>query len=149
MKQQYVLFPCMVAGTTAIYLLVLVLNELAFTGSEYIRGINWIYLPAGVRLLCTLLFGGAGALGILIASWLACVYYYFPGDFIRAAGGSAISAGGHYLIYLLARRLFLLQASMSNLTSADRKRVVMGKRGSVRVDFGGLRIIAKNTYLTR
>lgn len=108
----------MVAGTTAIYLLVLVLNELAFTGSEYIRGINWIYLPAGVRLLCTLLFGGAGALGILIASWLACVYYYFPGDFIRAAGGSAISAGGPYLIYLLARRLFFLQASLSNLTSA-------------------------------
>ncbi|MFW7340717.1 hypothetical protein V0R37_04125 [Pollutimonas sp. H1-120] len=118
MKQQAALFLCMIVGTAAIYLLVLALNELAFTGSEYTRGINWIYLPAGVRLLCTLLFGGAGALGILIASWLACVYYYFPGDFIRAAAGSAISAGGPYLIYLLARRVFLLQASLSNLTSA-------------------------------
>lgn len=118
MKQQLVLFPCMVAGTAATYLLVLALNELAFTGSEYTRGINWIYLPAGVRLLCTLLFGGAGALGIWIASWLACVYYYFPGDFIRAAAGSAISAGAPYLIYVLARRVFFLQASLSNLTSA-------------------------------
>jgi peptidoglycan biosynthesis protein MviN/MurJ (putative lipid II flippase) len=118
MKQQAVLFPCMVAGTAAIYLLVLVLNELLFTGSEYIRGANWIYLPAGIRLLCTLLFGGAGALGILLASWLACFFYYFPDDFIRAAAGSAISAGSPYLIYVLARRFFFLQASLSNLTSS-------------------------------
>lgn len=118
MKQQAVLFPCMVAGTAAIYLLVLVLNETLFTGSEYLPGANWIYLPAGIRLLCTLLFGAAGALGILIASWLACFYYYFPDDFIRAAAGSAISAGSPYLIYVLARRYAFLDASLANLTSS-------------------------------
>ncbi|MGB3289887.1 MAG: hypothetical protein WBA83_11470 [Burkholderiaceae bacterium] len=109
-------FLCAVAGTAAAYLLLLALNELAFTHSEYVRGINWIYLPAGARLLCTLLFGAAGALGILIASWLATIYYYFPDDFIRAAAGSAISAGSPYLAYLLARRFFSLRDSLSNLT---------------------------------
>lgn len=118
MKQRRVQFLYAVAGTAAIYLLLLALNELVFTGSEYTPGINWIYLPAGVRLLCTLLFGSAGALGILIASWLAGIYYYFPDDFIRASAGSAISAGSPYLVYVLARRIFFLQASLSNLTPA-------------------------------
>src|SRR3546814_19763508 len=103
---------CVIIGTATIYLLTLSLNELIFTGSEYIRGINWVYLPAGVRLLCTLLFGGAGALGILIASWLAGAYYYFPDDFLRTAAGSAISAGAPFLLYVTARLLTFLHPSL-------------------------------------
>lgn len=106
----------MVVGTVVIYLFMLMLNEWLFTRSEFIRGVNWIYLPAGVRLLCVLLFGLSGAVGVLIASWLACIYYYFPDDFIRSAAGTAISAGAPYLIYLMARRSFGLRSSLANLT---------------------------------
>jgi hypothetical protein len=44
------------------------INEWLFTPFEFARGINWIYLPAGVRLLCTLLFAAAGAIGLLLVS---------------------------------------------------------------------------------
>jgi hypothetical protein len=105
-----------VAGTAIIFLLTLVLNEAVFTGSELVRGVNWVYLPAGIRLLGTLLFGGAGAIGILIASWLACVYYYFPDDLIRSTAGSIISALAPYLVYLMARKAFGLASSLRHLT---------------------------------
>src|SRR3712207_8323517 len=45
---------------------------------EHAPGIAWIYLPAGVRLLCTLLFGAYGAIGLTIASVCAAVFYFFP-----------------------------------------------------------------------
>ena len=54
----------MVLATIVLFLLMLAINEWLFKQAEYLPGINWIYLPAGVRLLSTLLFGGAGAIEI-------------------------------------------------------------------------------------
>jgi hypothetical protein len=81
-----------------------------------LQGIGWIYLPAGTRLLCTLMFGPAGAVGLLISGWLACYLYYFPGDALRATTGTIAGALGPYLIYLLAQARFGLQSSLNNLT---------------------------------
>ena len=50
----------MVLSTIVLFIATLALNELLFTRLEFASGINWVYLPAGVRLLCTLHFGGAG-----------------------------------------------------------------------------------------
>lgn len=103
-----------------LFLLVFVINEWLFNSAtfEFIRGMNWIYLPAGMRLLCTLLFGGAGAVGILFASWLTCVFYFFPDDPLRSFAGGIASAAAPYLVYKLAQQVYGLQASLSNLTPA-------------------------------
>src|SRR5690606_27486272 len=105
----------MVLSTTVVFLVMLALNEWIFINSEFVRGVNWVYLPAGVRLLCTLLFGGPGAIGLLIASWLACVYYFFPDDVIRSIAGTLISTAAPYLVYRYARYAYCLQSSLSNL----------------------------------
>ena len=75
-------------------------------------------LPAGARLLCTLLFGGPGAIGLLIIGWIACYWYYFPGDALRATMGAGAGAIGPYLVYVLARRRWGLHASLASLTPA-------------------------------
>jgi hypothetical protein len=106
-----------VCGTTFVFLLTLVANEWIFRHSEFVRGVNWIYLPAGIRLLCTLLFGALGAIGILIASWISCFLYYFPNDPVRATFGGIISALAPYLVYLFATRKLGLSTSLSNLTA--------------------------------
>lgn len=107
----------MAIGTILLYLLAQLINELAFNNSEFIRGINWIYLPAGIRLLCLLLFGMSGAIGILIASWLISFFYFFPDDFIRSFAGGIISTIAPSLVYMVARQLFGVHASLSNLTA--------------------------------
>lgn len=109
----------LILGSALLFLVVFLLNEWIFNSSyfEVTRGINWIYLPAGMRLLCTLLFGGPGAVGVLIASWITCVFYFFPDDPIRSFAGGIASAAGPYLVYKLAQRLYGLDSNLVNLTA--------------------------------
>ncbi|MEG0199846.1 MAG: hypothetical protein RR718_03770, partial [Comamonas sp.] len=58
----------MVLTTVLMFLLALLLNEWLFSSLKFVTGINYIYLPAGMRLVCTLLFAEAGAVGLLLAS---------------------------------------------------------------------------------
>ena len=106
----------MVFATNIMFILMLVVNEWLFTRWEFARGINWIYLPAGMRLLCTLLFGEAGAIGLLIVSWLVCFFYFFPGDFVRSFMGGILAAAAPYLVYRIAQQAYGLRASLTNLT---------------------------------
>ena len=106
----------MVLATVVLFLLMLVINEWLFKYAEFMPGINWIYLPAGIRLLATLLFGGAGALGLLIVSWLVSFLYLFPDDFMRAFVGGIVATIAPYGVYKLAQHAFGLQSSLVNLT---------------------------------
>jgi hypothetical protein len=105
----------MVVGTVVLHGLVMVLNEVFFRRAEFLQGIGWIYIPAGTRLLCTLLFGWAGTIGLLVTGWFACYLYYFPGDMVRATAGTIAGAIGPLLVYLIARYRFGLQSSLRNL----------------------------------
>lgn len=106
----------MVLGTVCLHGVMMVVNELFFRRAEFLHGIGWIYLPAGTRLLCTLMFGRAGAIGLLIAGWFACYWYYFPGDAVRATTGTIAGAIGPYVVYLAAQSRYGLHASLTNLT---------------------------------
>jgi hypothetical protein len=106
----------MVVTTVVLFLAMLALNEWLFKQLEFAPGINWIYLPAGMRLLCTLLFAGAGAIGLLIVSWGVSFLVLFPDDFNRAFVGGIVAALAPYLVYLLARRLYGLHPLLTNLT---------------------------------
>lgn len=44
------------------------LYNLLFSWTEFIPGINWIYLPHGLRMILVLLFGIAGALGFTLGA---------------------------------------------------------------------------------
>lgn len=106
----------MIVGTMILFSVTLVANELLFPQLEFMRGINWVYLPAGMRLLCTLLFGEAGAIGLLIVSWLVSFFYFFPNDFIRSFMGGILATAAPYLVYRIAQQVFGLRASLANLT---------------------------------
>lgn len=106
----------MIVGTLFVHCALMIVNEVLFRRAEFLKGIGWVYLPAGTRLLCTLLFGRAGMVGLLITGWVVCYWYYFPGDALRATTGAIAGALGPYLVYLLARREYDLDASLTNLT---------------------------------
>ncbi|WP_322047731.1 hypothetical protein [Paraburkholderia sp. J67] len=105
-----------VAGTAIAFILSLWLNEVIFTHSEFVRGVNWIYLPSGIRLLSTLLLGADGALGLLVAGLIVDFAYFFPHDPLRAIVGAFIGASAPYAVYRIALERFDLKASLANLT---------------------------------
>ncbi|HEU4853164.1 MAG TPA: hypothetical protein VFT37_13515, partial [Telluria sp.] len=87
----------MVLATMVVFLLALAVNELLFRWLEFVPGINWIYLPAGVRLLCTLLFAEAGVAGLLLVSWLVNFFWFFPNDPVRAFAGGIVATAAPWL----------------------------------------------------
>lgn len=106
-----------VVGAAIVFILSLWINQEVFTHTEFVRGVNWIYLPSGVRLLSTLLLGGDGAIGLLIASWLVDFFYFFPHDPVRSIAGGIIATVAPYACYRLAREWYGLKASLANLTA--------------------------------
>ncbi|WP_043202596.1 MASE1 domain-containing protein [Paraburkholderia acidipaludis] len=105
-----------IIGTVAVFVLSLWINQEVFTHSEFVRGVNWIYLPSGVRLFATLLLGVDGAIGLLAASWLVDFLYFFPDDPMRSIAGGIIATVAPYAVYRIAREQYGLQASLANLT---------------------------------
>lgn len=93
------------------------LNELAFIRFEQSNGINWVFLPAGIRLLATLLFGFAGFTGLLLASIYLNFQHFVFDDDVRALSGAVAAAGGPYLAYLFAKHWFDLGPRLGNLTA--------------------------------
>jgi len=106
----------MVLATMAMFIAMLAINELLFARLEFVPGINWLYLPAGIRLLSTLLFAEAGAVGLLLVSWLVNLWYFFPDDPVRAFAGGVLATIAPYGVYRLARHWYGLSASLANLT---------------------------------
>lgn len=106
----------MVFATIVLFTAMLALNEWLFRRLEFAPGINFVYLPAGMRLLCTLLFGEAGAVGLLLVSWVVSFEIFFPGQFARPFWGGLIAATAPYVVYRLACRRYGLDASLANLS---------------------------------
>jgi hypothetical protein len=100
-----------------VFVLSLWINQEIFTHTEFVRGVNWVYLPSGVRLLSTLLLGGDGAIGLLVASWLVDFFYFFPNDPIRSFAGGIIATVAPYAVYRLALERYNLRSSLTNLTA--------------------------------
>jgi len=104
-------------GLTLVSFLVLNwLNELAFLRFEQSNGINWVFLPAGIRLLSTLLFGLAGFEGLLLAGIYLNFHHFDFGSDYRAWTGAVAGALAPYLASLFARHWFDLRPSLKGLT---------------------------------
>jgi glucose-6-phosphate-specific signal transduction histidine kinase len=109
-----------VVVTIVFFAAALVVNSWLFQAwLEHAPGIAWVYLPAGVRLLCTLLFAAAGAVGLLIVSWLVSFFVFFPDDPQRAFLGGIIGALAPWTAYLFARHVWGLQSSLANLNGRN------------------------------
>lgn len=105
-----------VLATAALYFGAFSLNQLVFSTLEFGPGVNWIFLPAGFRLLSTLLFAEEGAIGLLLSSLLITHFLYPSMDLITGLGASCISAGAPYLTYRLAL-LYGMPSTLQHLTA--------------------------------
>jgi hypothetical protein len=91
-------------------------NELVSVRLEQSKGIAWIFIPAGIRLLATLLFGFAGFEGLLLGGLYLNFYRFDFHDDIRAWSGGVAGALAPYLAYLFAKHWFFLGPRLRGLT---------------------------------
>ena len=83
---------------------------------SYGLGVNWIYLPAGLRLFLTLIFGLSGAVGIAIASFVICFFGPFPFELTTYIGIGLISGFAPYLARLFVMSNISISSDLSNLS---------------------------------
>lgn len=91
-----------VAGCGAAYAIFFFLNHLLFNHLEFTRGVNWVFLPSGLRLSLVLVFLHWGALGIALAS-IAISFFTYDLPLLQSTVVGSISG----LAPWLARRLCL------------------------------------------
>ncbi len=103
--------------SAALYLGFFWINEWLFSTTALHDGANWIFLPAGLRLLCTLIFAGEGAIGLLIASLMSVFLRNDSMDDLTSIGSALVSAGAPYLAYRAALK-FGMPASLEKLSAA-------------------------------
>jgi hypothetical protein len=109
-----------IAVVVCAYTLTYAINDWLFKQIEFTQGVAWVYLPAGLRLICTLLFGEIGVIGILFGSLItAGIYQLFPGDPITTFGYSLISALAPYFAYRYTLQEMRLERSLTNLTTTN------------------------------
>lgn len=98
-----------------VYALLFYANDWLTAFLEVAPGVNWIYLPAGLRLFLVLIFGLSGAIGIAIASTLITFGRDLSDDIIGIVGIGLISGFGPYLARLMVIRNLKINADLSNL----------------------------------
>lgn len=92
------------------------LNAWLTSHLAYSFGVSWIYLPAGLRLFLTLIFGLSGAIGIAIASFLTCYLGDFTPDLITCIGIGLISGFAPYLARIFAASNIKIASNLSDLS---------------------------------
>ena len=93
------------------------LNAYLFNPLEFSHGVNWLFIPSGLRLLFVLVLVHSGALGIVIGT-LAIQYSGDPTDTHAFKAVTAlISGGAPYLSRHIAVHFLKLSPVLTGLTS--------------------------------
>ena len=82
----------------------------------YGLGVNWIYLPAGLRLFLTLVFGFPAALGIAISSFTISYAGEFSQEAATCIGIGLISGFAPYLARIFVISNVIISPDLSNLS---------------------------------
>lgn len=103
-------------ASSSVYASTFYLNDWLTSELSYGLGVNWIYLPAGLRLFLTLIFGVFGAIGIALASFLICYFGAFPQELITCLGVGLISGFAPYLAKIFVLRNIEISPDLSDLS---------------------------------
>lgn len=95
------------------------LNTLFFSNSEFSTGVNWVFLPAGIRLLLTLVLAEDAAIGISLAAISIGLSDFFENDFITAIGAGILSGLAPYIAYRLVVKQYSISHNLSNMNNRN------------------------------
>lgn len=106
-----------VLACCAAYLLCFALHSVSFGHLRFADGVDWIYLPAGVRLALVLVFPLEAALGITLASMMVAWDSLADNRWFTAAGTGLVSGFAPLLARSLAVNGLGLSANLESLNA--------------------------------
>lgn len=106
-----------VAGCAAAYLAMFWLNQLVFASSGFSQGVDWVFLPSGVRLAAVLVFVHWGALGVALATAAISWHSHAEGGVLAASITGVISGFAPWLARWLYLRLAGIGTDLAQLSS--------------------------------
>ncbi|BDX20818.1 hypothetical protein TUM22923_01390 [Polynucleobacter sp. TUM22923] len=98
------------------YSILFYLNNWLTQHLSFSFGVNWIYLPAGLRLFLVLIFGFPGALGIVLGSFFISYTGENPPDLTSCIGIGLISGFAPYLARVFVLNNIQVTPDMSNFS---------------------------------
>jgi len=114
------LSPALISIAAILYAASFLINSYVMGSFSFSLGVSWVFLPAGLRLLLTLLLDKNGALGIAIASVAISLGFYFE-DPVLGIGAGIISGLAPYIAKLI---VFRDSHSNSDLSQLDSKQLL-------------------------
>ena len=97
-------------------MLLFLCNEHLLYFTRFADGVNWLYLPSGLRLTLVLVFGWPAALGIAWSSALITAWpQALPGAWPQALVTGVISGFAPWLAMMACRHMFKLSQDLAGL----------------------------------
>ena len=104
-----------VLGSGIAYLLAYFFNEYALAFTRFSDGVNWVYLPSGLRLTLVLIFGWPAALGIAWSSVALAAWPMAVSALPQALVTGLISGFAPWLALLASERWLLPRQDLDGL----------------------------------
>jgi hypothetical protein len=95
------------------------LNDLLFSHLEFSHGVNWIFLPSGLRLLLVLVLIEYGAVGICIGSFLISRVYYFQDNYFEILITALISGFSPLIAREFSIHFLKMDTDLHQLSARD------------------------------
>ena len=90
------------------------INEWLFQATSFSEHINWVFLPAALRMVSVLLLGVSGSIGLILGAFITSDT---AGSIIDALVLATLSGLCPYISVVLCNRLFKLPQDLGGLTS--------------------------------
>lgn len=108
----------MILASALLYVLFFRLNDWLFSAFEHAQGINWVFLPAGFRVLLVLTLGLPGALGIFCANLWLDADEFGPDNALMLLLIAVASGFGPWVVMRWMESCQWLDRQLGNITAA-------------------------------
>lgn len=105
-----------VAISAVLYIAFFYINQAITQPLEVAKGVNWIFLPAGLRIFLTLILDYSGATGLAVASLVINAAGFYNLDMTSTLGIAVICGLAPYLGRFFVIQNLKIQADLSNIS---------------------------------
>jgi hypothetical protein len=98
------------------YLILFYLNQYLFHALEDTRGVNWIFIPSGLRVCLTLIFGLNGAIGLIVGAFVINYFDFYGFEFIDTIVISIICGAAPLMARYIVLNNLKVSFDLSNIS---------------------------------